>query len=60
MLSDIAEIVDPTPADAVKQVQQALSGPAETPKDQTAGTSTADIQGSAVDDDTRAPEMDTS
>jgi len=57
---NIAEIVDPTPADAVKQVQQALGGPAETPKDQTAGTSTADIQGSAVDDDTRAPEMDTS
>lgn len=58
MLSDIAEIVDPTPADAVKQVQQALGRPAETSKDQTAGT--ADAQGPAGNDDTRAPEMDTS
>ncbi|KAI7112663.1 hypothetical protein KC352_g35313, partial [Hortaea werneckii] len=60
--SDIAEIVDPTPADAVKQVQQALGRPAETPKDQTAGTAdvTADVQAPAVNDDTRAPEMDTS
>ncbi|KAI7238295.1 hypothetical protein KC330_g2655 [Hortaea werneckii] len=55
---NIAEIVDPTPADAVKQVQQALSKPAETPQDQPAGT--ADVQGPTVTDETRAPEMDTS
>ncbi|RMY22301.1 hypothetical protein D0867_02797 [Hortaea werneckii] len=55
---NIAEIVDPTPADAVKQVQQALGRPAETSKDQTAGT--ADVQGPTANDDTRAPEMDTS
>ncbi|RMX78562.1 hypothetical protein D0869_08993, partial [Hortaea werneckii] len=55
---NIAEIVDPTPADAVKQVQQALSKPAENPQDQPAGT--ADVQGLTASDDTRAPEMDTS
>ncbi|KAI6801276.1 hypothetical protein KC361_g1892 [Hortaea werneckii] len=55
---NIAEIVDPTPADAVKQVQQALGRDTESSKDQAAGT--ADVQGSAVNDDTRAPEMDTS
>ncbi|RMZ11950.1 hypothetical protein D0862_02806, partial [Hortaea werneckii] len=56
---NIAEIVDPTPADAVKQVQQALGRPAEPSKDQAAGT--ADAQGPAViNGDTQAPEMDTS
>ncbi|KAI7088475.1 hypothetical protein KC356_g3266 [Hortaea werneckii] len=55
---NIAEIVDPTPADAVKQVQQALGRDTGSSKDQAAGT--ADVQGPAVNDDTRAPEMDTS
>ncbi|RMY71177.1 hypothetical protein D0863_05315 [Hortaea werneckii] len=55
---NIAEIVDPTPAEAVRQVQQALGRPAETSKDQTAGM--AGVQGPNVNDDTRAPEMDTS
>lgn len=58
MPSDIAEIVDPTPADAVKQVQQALGRDTGSSKDQAAGT--ADVQGPAVNDDIRAPEMDTS